>query len=79
MHDSIPLGLLPAGHSAHISHIDGRADHVHRVAEFGLRGGTRIQMVRPGNPCIIRMAGNRVCLRADELFSVLVKPAAVPE
>lgn len=70
----IPLHRLTAGQSAHVSRIIGRPDHVHRLEEFGLRGGTRIQMFRPGNPCIIRLAGNKVCLRADDLLSVLVKP-----
>lgn len=68
----VPLHRLAAGQSAHISRIIGRADHVHRLEEFGLRGGTRIEMFRPGNPCIIRLAGNKICLRADALLSVLV-------
>jgi Fe2+ transport system protein FeoA len=45
---------------------------VQRVEEFGLRQGTEIQMFRPGNPCIIRLAGNKVCLRSDGMVRVLV-------
>ena len=71
----ISLNDLVAGQAARVSHVVGRLDHVHQLAEFGLRGGTRIEMFRPGSPCIIRMAGNKVCLRADDLLSVLVKPA----
>ena len=71
----IPLNHLTAGQSARVGHIVGEADHVHRLEEFGLVGGTRIQMFRRGNPCIIRLAGNKVCLRADDLLDVLVKPA----
>ncbi|MEN6493234.1 MAG: FeoA family protein [Thermoguttaceae bacterium] len=70
----VPLHRLTIGQVAHVSRIIGRPDHVHRLEEFGLRGGTRIEMFRPGNPCIIRLAGNKVCLRADELLSVLVAP-----
>lgn len=70
----IPLSLLPKGRSAHVNRVSGRADHVHRLEEFGLRGGAKIEMFRPGNPCIIRMAGNKVCLRSDDLLQVLVKP-----
>ena len=33
-------------------------------------------MFRAGNPCIIRLAGHKVCLRADDLLHVLVEPAA---
>ena len=70
----IPLHELPAGRSACVSSILGEPDQVHRLHEFGLRGGTMIEMFRPGNPCIIRLAGNKVCLRADDLLRVLVEP-----
>jgi len=71
----IPLNRLQPGQSASVSRIVGRPDHVHRLEEFGLLGGTKIQMFRPGNPCIIRMAGNKICLRADEMLDILVLPA----
>jgi Fe2+ transport system protein FeoA len=72
----IPLTRLRAGQSALVRRIVGRPDHVHRLEEFGLRGGTKVQMFRPGNPCIVRMAGNKICIRSDELLSVLVQLAA---
>ena len=72
----ISLRHLPGGHFAHVVEIVGHPDHVHRLEEFGLRGGTKIEMFRPGNPCIIRWAGNKVCLRADDLLNVLVEPTA---
>ena len=71
---SIPLSDLPTGQSAAVRRITGEPDHVHRLEEFGLRGGTRLQMFRPGNPCILRMAGNKVCFRADDLLRILVEP-----
>jgi ferrous iron transport protein A len=78
----IPLHRLVAGQSAHIRRIVGRADDVHRLAEFGLRHGIQIQMFRPGDPCIIRLAATKVCLRAEQMLSVLVQPidgcSAVP-
>jgi len=55
--------------------VAGRADHVHRLEEFGLRGGTKIEMFRTGNPCIIRMAGNKICLRSDDHVEVFVRPS----
>lgn len=72
----IPLDRLPAGRCAHIVDILGQPDHVHRLKEFGLRGGTKIEMFRPGNPCIIRLAGNKICLRSDDRLNVLVEPTA---
>jgi hypothetical protein len=44
------------------------------LEEFGIRCGTRIEMFRAGTPCILRIGGNKFCLRADELLDVLVEP-----
>ena len=74
MSKSIPLDRLSVGQSALVDRILGQADHVHRLQEFGLFGGTKIEMFRSGNPCIIRLAGNKVCIRADRRLSVLVRP-----
>jgi ferrous iron transport protein A len=75
---SIPLNRLRPGQCARIQRIVGRAEDVHRLEEFGFCQGTKIQMFRPGNPCIIRLAGSKVCLRADDLLRVLVTPAPSP-
>jgi Fe2+ transport system protein FeoA len=72
--DVIPMDLLLPGQSGFVARIVGQSDCVQRVEEFGLRQGTEIQMFRPGNPCIIRVAGNKVCLRADGAVRVLVAP-----
>jgi ferrous iron transport protein A len=74
--NAIPLQNLPAGHSASILRILGHPDDVHRLEEFGIRCGTRIEMFRAGAPCILRIAGNKFCLRADQLVNVLVEPIA---
>jgi Fe2+ transport system protein FeoA len=74
--NAIPLQNLPAGHSASILRILGRPDDVHRLEEFGIRCGTKIEMFRAGTPCILRIAGNKFCLRADELMHVFVEPIA---
>ena len=74
----IPLHRLVAGQSARVARILGPVDDVHRLEEFGLRGGTRIVMVRSGSPCILRVAGSKVCLRTDERLLILVTPAGTP-
>jgi len=71
---AIPLRLLPAEHSARIVRIVGRPEDVQRLEEFGLRKGTRVEMFRPGNPCILRLGGNKVCLRTDDSLRVFVEP-----
>jgi Fe2+ transport system protein FeoA len=69
----IALQRLKTGQRAEVSRVVGPADHVHRLEEFGLRCGTEIRMFRPGNPCILCMAGNKVCFRAENGLKVLVK------
>jgi len=70
----IPLYQLPAGQAAFIRSIQGDPDHIHRLEEIGLRGGMRIEMFRSGNPCIVRLACNKICLRADDMLNILVEP-----
>jgi ferrous iron transport protein A len=77
MNDLIPLNLLKTGCTALVGQILGRPEQVHRLEELGLRGGASVEMLQPGSPCIIRLAGHKLCFRADELLSVLVRPGAL--
>jgi ferrous iron transport protein A len=74
MHDLIPLAQLGRGNKASVGAVLGAADAVHRLEELGLRQGAIVEMVQSGTPCIIRLAGNKLCFRAEELCSVLVAP-----
>ena len=74
MPDNIPLNLLSPGDTAFVSDLLGCADTIHRFEELGLRGGAQIEMLQSGSPCIIRLGGNKLCFRADELMRVLVRP-----
>lgn len=71
----VSIDRLAAGQSGCVRRIDGRPTDVHRLEEFGLHSGTKVQMYRPGNPCILRLSGHKICLRSDDLLKVLVKPA----
>lgn len=73
---AIPIGQLAPGQAAHVSRVVGLADFVHRLEEFGLRRGIRVEMFRRGNPCILRLSGGKICLRSDEMLNVLVTPAS---
>jgi ferrous iron transport protein A len=73
--NAVPLASLLPGQSARIAAIVGRPDHAQHLREFGLCDGVRVQMIRPGSPCILRLAGSRVCFRSDRLLSILVEPA----
>jgi Fe2+ transport system protein FeoA len=73
VHDLIPLNLLHPGQTADVGVVTGRPEQVHRLEELGLRGGAQIEMIQTGSPCIIRLAGQKLCFRADDLLRVLVR------
>ncbi len=78
MHDLIPLSLLSPGQSADVGQVLGRPEHVQRLEELGLRGGATVEMVQSGSPCIIRLAGQKLCFRSDdEMLRILVRRGAL--
>ena len=76
MHDLFPMHLLAPGQSADVGRVVGSPETVHRLEELGLRGGATIEMVQNGSPCIIRLAGQKLCFRAEELVRVMVRGVA---
>ncbi len=72
----IPLHCLFAGQRAKIDQVIGTADHVQRLRELGLRDGVTVEMLQPGSPCIVRLGEQKLCFRADEITSVLVRTGA---
>ena len=75
--DVIPLRLLPPGQTGEVVEIVGDPHQVHRLEELGLRAGMTVEMVQAGSPCIIRLAGHKLCFRHNKRLNVLVRPAAV--
>ncbi|CAN5878760.1 hypothetical protein BH23PLA1_BH23PLA1_25000 [soil metagenome] len=69
----VPLVLLRAGQTASVGEVLGGGDVVHRLQEMGLRLGAAVEMVRPGSPCIIRLEGQKLCVRSEEMAGVLVR------
>jgi ferrous iron transport protein A len=70
----VPITQLRRGEVGEISQVVGSPEQVRRLEELGLRGGVRLEMVRGGSPCIVRVAGTTLCFRHDELLRVLVQP-----
>jgi ferrous iron transport protein A len=77
-HELIPLRRLREGCRAAIADIIGRPEHVQRLKELGLRGGVELEMVRAGSACIVRLQGNTLCIRGNEVLNVLVRPGDQP-
>lgn len=77
MHELIPLHCLFAGQSALVEEIVGNSCDVQRLHEIGLCRGAAVEMVQPGTPCVIRLGGNKLCFRQDDLMSVMVRAGAL--
>jgi ferrous iron transport protein A len=69
----VPLGQMSSGQCATLFDVIGRPDHVQRLKELGFRGGAALEMVRSGSPCIVRLAGQTLCIRGNELLNMLVE------
>jgi Fe2+ transport system protein FeoA len=69
----VPLRFLLPGQVAWVDEVVGSSVNVHRLAELGLKPGTAVEVVQPGNPCIIRVAGSKLCFRDGDLLNVLVR------
>ena len=74
MRTTIPITALRRGEVAEIAQVVGSPEHVRRLEELGLRDGARLEIVRAGSPCIVRVGGATLCFRDDELLRVFVTP-----
>jgi ferrous iron transport protein A len=70
--DLLPLIALRAGESAQVVQILGDSRCADHLREIGLRVGVVVEMIQEGSPCIVRLDGQKLCLRADELATVMV-------
>ena len=64
------LGLSAAKYKA------SRFTWIGRMAELGVRVGSRLQLLRGGSPCLLQVDGSRLSLRNDWSTQILVRPVA---
>jgi len=73
----LPLEFLRAGEWAEVAEVAGEVSWVSRMAELGLRVGSRVHVVQGGSPCLVQINGTRLCLRGSQAMLVLVNPIAL--
>jgi len=76
-HELLPLEFLDAGNWADIAEINGEPGWVSRMAELGIRTGTRLHVLQRGIPCMFQVGGTRLSLRGADAMQILVRPVAV--
>lgn len=69
----VPLELMDAGERGRVVDVDGNVETVTRLAEMGLSMGSKLRMVRPGQPCIIAIGNQRLSFRGEDSAVVLVE------
>lgn len=72
----LPLDMLRAGEVGEVEEVSGQAVWVGRLAELGIRQGSRVRVVQPGSPCLLDINGCKLCLRGGECSQILVRPVS---
>ena len=72
----LPLDCLRAGECADVVDVNGETTWVCRMAELGLRPGSRVQMLQEGSTCLLQVDGCKLCVRSDASSQIMVKPVA---
>jgi Fe2+ transport system protein FeoA len=72
----LPLDCLHSGEWAEVLEVTGEARWVGRIAELGVRVGSRLKLVQPGSPCLVEIGGCRLSLRTDDVLQIFVRPLA---
>lgn len=70
----LPLELLRRGEWGEITEVQGDPAWVGRMNELGLRLGSRVQVLQPGIPCLLRIGNSRLSLRGEDAMQILVRP-----
>ncbi len=74
MHPLLPLELVQTGLWAEVEEVIGEPGCVGRMAEIGVRAGSRLRVLRQGSPCLLQVGGARLSIRGEEHMQILVRP-----
>ena len=75
MHNPLlPLEWLRSGECGEVADVTGEPAWVGRMAELGVRPGTRLRVLQQGQPCLLQVGGARLSLRADCVMQIYVRP-----
>ena len=72
----LPLEMLGPGEWGEVHTVTGEPGWVGRLAELGIHSGSQVQVVQPGSPCLLNVAGCRLSLRGECACQVFVRPVS---
>jgi len=70
----LPLELLSVGTWADVADVHGDPGWIGRLAELGVRIGSRLRVVQGGSPCLLQIGDSRLSLRGDWAMRIYVRP-----
>jgi Fe2+ transport system protein FeoA len=70
----LPLELVNSNEWADVAEVTGEPDWVGRMAELGVRAGTRLKILQAGSPCLFQVGNSRLSLRGDLAMRIFVRP-----
>ena len=72
----LPLELIGCGEWADVAEVHGEPSWVGRMAELGVRIGSRLKVLQSGSPCLLLIGGARLSLRSELAMQIWVRPVA---
>lgn len=70
----MPLEFLNNGEWADVAEVSGDPSWVTRLAEMGVRIGSRLRVLQSGRPCLLQVGESRLSLRGECASHILVRP-----
>ncbi|MCS7271888.1 MAG: ferrous iron transport protein A [Gemmataceae bacterium] len=69
----LPLDMLRTGDWGEVTEVAAPSAIAQRLAELGVRTGSRIRVLQAGTPCLLDVGGCKLCLRADDCSQIYVR------
>jgi Fe2+ transport system protein FeoA len=73
----LPVEYLKSGDWADVADVTGEPGWVSRLAEMGVRIGSRLRVLQAGSPCLLQVGESRLSLRGECGMQILVRPVAI--
>lgn len=75
----VALDDLPQNHCAFVRRVDGSSEDSDRLKVMGICIGRRVQLIKKGDPMIVRVLGSRLGISARLGHRVIVASCEAPE
>lgn len=74
LQDLLPLEWMTNGAWVDVAEVHGDPSWVGRMAELGIRTGSRMRILQAGSPCLLQIGESRLSLRGDCTMKIMVRP-----